>query len=224
MAVLLRPARRPGGPVHGNSARIAPEWSTATATARNCRSHRWTWWNPSGIVVRVSSTEELIQIPHAHAAEEPRGHYGRDRRAIWRRAPNVIEPARFQEFSDRLLASTSRHADPNDLAADCEEVIEQFVDDEPDDAGFYAFGAVVSVFFACCALRGDADGGLNAAKRFLDLTGAADDDGAAGLFEMADDFVPHTPQGASTHPVFCASYLPCARAPELPFISSCCRT
>ena len=104
-------------------------------------------------------------------------------------APNVIEPARFQEFSDRLLASASGHADPNDLAADCEEVIEQFVDDEPDDAGFYAFGAVVSVFFACCALRGDADGGLNAAKRFLDLTGAADADGAAGLFEMADDFV-----------------------------------
>ena len=223
MAVLLRPARRPGGPVHGNSARIAPEWLTRRQR-RVTAATSVDMVEPVGHCCPGVEYRRTHPIPHAHAAEEPRGHYGRDRRAIWRRAPNVIEPARFQEFSDRLLASTSRHADPNDLAADCEEVIEQFVDDEPDDAGFYAFGAVVSVFFACCALRGDADGGLNAAKRFLDLTGAADDDGAAGLFEMADDFVPHTPQGASTHPVFCASYLPCARAPELPFISSCCRT
>lgn len=104
-------------------------------------------------------------------------------------APDIIDPAWFQELSERLLASAPGPEDPNELAADCQEIIERFADDEPADAGFYAFGAVVSVFYACCALRGDVDGGLNAAKRFLDLAGAANDDGVIGLFDLADDFV-----------------------------------
>lgn len=106
-------------------------------------------------------------------------------------ATDIIEPARFDAFIDRLAALTLGQEDSGDLAADCEAVIEQFVDDEPTDAGFYAFGAVVSVFYACCALRGDGDGGLNAAKRFLDLTGAADDDGVDGLFAISKDFLAH---------------------------------
>jgi len=104
-------------------------------------------------------------------------------------ATDIIEPARFEEFIDRLPTLASGQEDSSDLAAECEAVIDQFVDDEPADAGFYAFGAVVCVYYACCALRGDADGGLNAAKRFLDLTGAADDDGVDGLFALAEDFV-----------------------------------
>jgi hypothetical protein len=102
-------------------------------------------------------------------------------------ASAIIEPARFQMFIDRL--ATSGQQDLSDLVVECEAVIDQFVDDEPTDAGFYAFGAVVSVYYACCASLDAGDGGLNAAKRFLDLAGAADDDGCAGLLALANDFV-----------------------------------
>jgi hypothetical protein len=49
---------------------------------------------------------------------------------------DTIEPASFQELSERLLASAPGREDPNELAADCHEIIERFVDDEPADAGW----------------------------------------------------------------------------------------
>ncbi len=64
-------------------------------------------------------------------------------------APDIIDPASFQELSERLLASAPAPEDLNELVADCQEIIERFVDDEPADGGFYAFGAVVSMFYAC---------------------------------------------------------------------------
>lgn len=100
----------------------------------------------------------------------------------------VVEPALFRMLCERVASAAAGH-DANAIALACEDIIERFVDDEPEGRGFYAFGAVVAVYYACSALRGDSDGGLNAAKRFLDLAGAADDDGVVGLFDLAVDFV-----------------------------------
>ena len=38
------------------------------------------------------------------------------------------------------------------------------------------------VYYASCALAAEAHGGLDSVKRFLDLLGAADDDGEEGMF------------------------------------------
>lgn len=103
--------------------------------------------------------------------------------------PTVVDPEQFQDLIAQLRVCAERGAGINDLSTECETIIAKFAKDEPEDAGFYAFGAVVAVFYACCTIGGDPDGGVNSAKRFLDLTGAADDDGVDGLFQLADRFV-----------------------------------
>lgn len=103
--------------------------------------------------------------------------------------PAVVEPERFQELLAQLQVCAERGVGINELYAECESIIAKFAEDEPEGAGFYAFGAVVAVFYACCTIGGDLDGGVNSAKRFLDLTGAADDDGVDGLFQLADHFL-----------------------------------
>jgi hypothetical protein len=103
--------------------------------------------------------------------------------------PAVIDPDYFDQLLDRLdVSMTNGHDEASLLATDCLRIIDQF-DDEPDDAGFYALGALVSVYYASCALSGEADGGLNSVMRFLDLLGAADDDGESGLFDDAVRYV-----------------------------------
>ncbi|MFN3255611.1 MAG: hypothetical protein ACE37B_07940 [Ilumatobacter sp.] len=103
-------------------------------------------------------------------------------------ASDVVEPALFRSLSERIVSAGAAR-DATEIERVCGDIIEQLVDDEPDGAGFYAFGAVVSVYYACSAIRAVPDGGLNAAKRFCDLTGAADDDGVGGLFDLAVDFL-----------------------------------
>lgn len=105
-------------------------------------------------------------------------------------APDVVEPDLFRTLSERVR-SANAESQVVEVARVCESIIEQLVDDEPDGPGFYAFGAVVSVYYACSAVRAEPGGGLNAARRFLDLTGAADNDGVDGLFDLAVDFLRH---------------------------------
>jgi hypothetical protein len=109
--------------------------------------------------------------------------------------PAVIDPGYFDQLLDRLDGLMANgHHEASLLAAECLSLIDRF-DDEPDDAGFYALGALVSVYYASCALSGEADGGLNSVKRFLDLLGAADDDGESGLFDDAVRYLT-APSGA----------------------------
>lgn len=103
-------------------------------------------------------------------------------------APGVIEPMQFRAFRTRLTSSEPGEG-ADEIAVACEDIIARFVDAEPEAGAFFAFGAVVAVYYACGALRGDPTGGLNAAKRFLDLAGAADDDGVAGVFDLAVECV-----------------------------------
>ena len=100
---------------------------------------------------------------------------------------DVVAPAVFADLSARLVDASSAA-----LAAlaeqECKRVVERFTD-EPDGAGFFAFGAVVYLLYACQAVGGDRDGAVNCAKRFLDLLGAADDDGQAGLYDESLDYL-----------------------------------
>lgn len=94
---------------------------------------------------------------------------------------DVVAPAVFADLSARLVdAPSAASALPTEQ--ECQRVVERF-SDEPGGAGFFAFGAVVHLLYACQAVRGDPDGAVNCTKRFLDLLGAADDDGQVGLYD-----------------------------------------
>jgi hypothetical protein len=63
----------------------------------------------------------------------------------------VVGSAVFADLRDRLAAvSTTRSDEAASLSDDCQVIIDRFPD-EPVGAGFFAFGAVVSVFYACNA-------------------------------------------------------------------------
>jgi hypothetical protein len=71
---------------------------------------------------------------------------------------------------------------------ECRAIIERF-EEEPDGPGFFAFGAVVALYYACRATQGDSEAAVNCAKRFLDVLGFADDDGEPGLFDAAVSYL-----------------------------------
>jgi hypothetical protein len=97
---------------------------------------------------------------------------------------SIVDPDWFAARSERLRAGSLDIGQLQVLAGECEAVIER-LDDEPDGAGFYACGAVVSLYYTCLALTAHDSGAVNAVKRFLDLLGAADDDGESGIYDEA---------------------------------------
>lgn len=101
----------------------------------------------------------------------------------------VVEPELYRQLSGRLGTLHSGDSEAaSRLAEDCRRIIDRY-DDEPDGAGFYAFGAVVSVYYASRAVAGEITAGINAVKRFLDLVGCADDDGETGLHDEGIRYV-----------------------------------
>ena len=74
------------------------------------------------------------------------------------------------------------------LAADCAAFIDRF-DEEPEGPGFYAFGAVVSLYYAELHAHGVPNGALNAVKRFLRPAGGGQDDGESGLYDDAISYL-----------------------------------
>jgi len=88
------------------------------------------------------------------------------------------------KLSHRLHAAATADEQARHLVAECENFIAGF-DEEPDGAGFYVLGALVSLYYASCSLSGVRNAPLNSVKRFLDLVGAADDAGESGLYDRA---------------------------------------
>jgi hypothetical protein len=103
--------------------------------------------------------------------------------------PTVVDPLSFTKLLARLdVAFDDQREAGAALAADCGAFIDRF-DEEPEGPGFYAFGAVVSLYYASCTLTGVPNGALNAVKRFLDLLGTAEDDGESGLYDDAISYL-----------------------------------
>jgi hypothetical protein len=102
---------------------------------------------------------------------------------------DVVDPDEFTAWVSVLSAEI----DTEELARvrrGCELIVAAHPSSEPEGDGFFAFGAVVSVLFAIDVLNGSgSDAIVNAAKRFLDLTGCAEDDGAAGLYSTAVEWL-----------------------------------
>jgi hypothetical protein len=107
-------------------------------------------------------------------------------------APTIIDPDNFASIVS-CLEDAYATGDSSELAAiqgSCRQIINLHPDDEPDGAGFFAFAAIVSVYYAAEALMGAAIVGLlNGAKRFLDVLSAADDDRGAGVFTAGHDYL-----------------------------------
>ena len=104
----------------------------------------------------------------------------------------VIDPDEFAFIATGLrdAYSTGDRSQLAEVQASCRRIIDRYPNDEPDGAGFFAFGAVVSIYYATETLINDSLAGVvNAAKRFLDVLGAADDDGCAGLFAAAQGYL-----------------------------------
>jgi hypothetical protein len=90
----------------------------------------------------------------------------------------VIDPTAFDALCSRLVV------EPAAVGDECKSIVDRF-EEEPEVPGFYAFGAVVAVYYASLAMQGESEAAINCAKRFLDLTGFADDAGESGLFDAA---------------------------------------
>jgi hypothetical protein len=107
-------------------------------------------------------------------------------------APTVIEPDDFASISS-YLEHAHATGDSSELAAvqeSCHRIFDRYPDDEPGGAGFFAFAVVVSLYYATETLLEDSTVGvINAAKRFLDVLGAADDDRGAGVLVAGQDYL-----------------------------------
>jgi hypothetical protein len=107
-------------------------------------------------------------------------------------APTVIQPDDFASIGAGLESAytTSDESQAAVVQASCRRIIDQYPDDEPDGAGFFAFAAVVSIYYATETLMEDSPlGVVNAAKRFLDVLGVADDDRRTGSFAAAQEYL-----------------------------------
>jgi hypothetical protein len=98
----------------------------------------------------------------------------------------VVDPARFQSWL--AAPHTDVEAQAGAVRDGTRQVVER-QDEQPNGPGFYAFGAVVLTLYAADVLLGEDDEAIvNVAKRFLDLLGAADDDGESGMYGLAVRF------------------------------------
>ena len=100
---------------------------------------------------------------------------------------DVVDPAAFVALQSRLNLDATT-IEVRAIGDECKAIIDRF-EEEPDGPAFYTFGAVVALYYASHALRGEPQAAVDCAKRFLDLLGSGDDDGESGLFGAAVSYL-----------------------------------